>query len=260
MASRFDKRRSPRRTAILVLVGCTLLGIGAGVFMGRVSGQTATMVDLNGLVATERELPLFHTIALSRLDASTHPLSVMVRAGDAQNVAIVSQYGSHDAVQTRVVNGVLHIVLQRASSANGPLRINIASPRLRKITMDGVGTVRVSGGLRSAEMHLEASRGGQITARRLGTRQLVVAARRGGRVDVGGHTSILRAQATAGTIHATDLDTEIAQVSSVQQSRIEVRVSQRLDAFARQNGQIFLKGPTDHIVRDLDPSSSLQML
>jgi hypothetical protein len=260
MAFRFDKRRSLRRTAILVLGGCTLLGISVGVFMGRVSGQTATTVDLNRLVATERELPLFHTIALSRLDASTHPLRVMVRAGDTQSVAIVSQYGGHDAVQTRVVNGVLHIVLQRKSSANGPLRINLASPRLRKITMDGVGTVQVSGGLRSAEMHLEASRGGQITARRLGTRQLVVAARRGGRVNVGGRTMMFRARATAGTIHAADLDSEFAQVSSVQESRIEVRATERLDAFARQNGQIFLKGPTARVVRDLDPSSSLHML
>jgi len=243
-----------------MLACCTLVGIGGGVLFGHLDRTPTTTVDPSEARVIEMDLPLFHSIAFRLLGDSNQPVKVTIRAGDRQSVAIVANQSGQGAVRTRVSNGVLNILLDRKTDEEGPLRINLASPRLRKIVMDGVGIVEVTGGIRSASLHLEAIRGGQITARRLGTRQLIVSASRGGRVQVGGSTAMLRAHATAGVIQAADLNADVAQVSCVERSRIEVQAFERLDAFARREGHIFLQRTPQQILRDLDRSSTLNVM
>ncbi len=249
-----------RRTKLLVMGSFCLLGALIGAWLGHPQTSQDETINLRSVMVTKRDLPLFHTVAMSRTDSSKHAVEVTIRAGDRQSVAIVSDYGGQEAVRTSVLDGVLHVVLNQKTGSEGTLRINLASPRLRKISMDGAGIIRINGGLRAATIHLEASSGAHITAHRLGTRQLNVAVRRGGRIDVGGTTSLLRAQASSGTIHAGTLETDVAHVSSVERSQVEIRARQRLEAFGRRQGQILLQGDSQRVLRDLDTSSSLKLL
>lgn len=246
--------------AMPLLIGTALLGIGIGAMSWHALPSQPTVVNLNQTVVTQLNLPLFHSIVLNRKDRSNQTVNITVRIGDEQHVSIVSGYGGDAAVRTRVVDGTLHLLLNRETSFAGPLRINLASPRLRKITMDGAGDLQVSGGIRSASMHLEATRGARITAQRIGTRQLFITARRGGQVTVAGKTTHLQVQAVAGTIIARDLSAENASVSSLDQGRVEVKVSDSLEAFARHKSTIIAAGKSRKVRRDLDPSSSLKVL
>ena len=184
----------------------------------------------------------------------------MVRSGDAQHVAVVAMPGQHKAVQTRVIEGILHIQLDRDMTDTGDLRIQIASPRLQIVRMDGTSSVRINGGMRTSNIQLEASRGAQITARRLGTRQLSVTVHRGGKVIIAGRASVLRARANSGVIEARDLQAGIAKVSSVQRSRVEIDAQDSLEAYARNRASILYRNPPRRLHRDLDGSSRLQML
>ena len=237
-----------------------LLGVGLGLALGLPSEVQPPPPSSAEAQVQTRKVAAFHGLSFTRRDGNSHGVQIMVRSGDEQQLAVVALPGQHQSVQTRVIDGILYIQLDRDMRDNGDLRIQIATPRLRSIRMDGVSSVQINGGLRMASVRLEASRGAQITARRLGTRQLNVTVLRGGRIMIAGHTGLLRARASSGVIEARDLEAEVAQVSSVERSRVEVYVLDRLEAYARDRASILYRTMPRRVLRDLDGSSRLQML
>jgi len=254
--------QSSLRVTLLTLAVAIGLGIGAGLLLNT-SGdalEDPAPVSTKKAEVDVRTLPIFHGLSFKRKGGTTQNVQIMVRAGDEQAVSIVAMSGVHKSVHTRVIDGILHIMLDRDLSGTEDLRIQIASPRLDMIAMDGVSSVRVNGGLRTPSIKLEASRGAQITARRLGARQLNVAVRRGGRIMIGGRTSLLRARASSGIIEAGELSAEVAKVSSVDRSRVEVDAQNHLEAYARDRATIMYRHRPVSVLEDLDRSSRLQML
>ena len=254
-----------RRRTVLILSLAALAGIGVGL----VAGQPERVQPVSSPVAENpssevqlqtRNVPMFNGVSFTRKEGITTAVQVMILAGDEQSVAVVAKQGQHQAVQTRVIDGILYIQLDRDFMDAGPLRIKVGSPRIKSIRMDGVSSVRVNGGLRTESLNIEASRGAEITARRLGGRQVSVAAHKGARVLIGGRVRLLKAQASSGVIDAHDLATEVAEVSSVQRSRVEVNALERLEAYARDRASILYTSEPRRLLRDLDHSSRLQML
>jgi hypothetical protein len=250
-----------RTAIILTLAGA--LGVGLG--LAVVPSEPVVPIPVPASTPTQmqvevRDVPMFHGVSFTRRDGNTSAIQVMILAGDEQSVAVVARDGQHQAVQTRVIDSILYIQLDRDLQDLGALRIKVASPRLKSIHMDGVSSVRVNGGLRTESVNIEARHGAEITARRLGARQVSVTAHTGGKILIGGQVNLLRAQAKSGVINARDLSTEIAQVSSVQRSRIEVNAQERLEAFARDRASILYRTEPRRVLRDLDHSSRLQML
>jgi hypothetical protein len=230
-------------------------GIPAEVAPAEPAAQAQSDVEVQA-----RELGVFHGLSFTRRDGNTSAVQVIVLAGDEQAVAVVAKRGQHKSVQTRVIEGILYIQLDRDLQDTGVLRIQVSSPRLDSIRMDGVSSVQVNGGLRTASVQLEATRGAQITVRRIGARQVNMTANQGGRILVGGRTGLLRAEATEGVIDARDLAAEVATVSSIGRSRIEVFARDRLEAYARDRASILYRTMPRRVLQDLDSSSRLQML
>jgi hypothetical protein len=247
----------------LILGAAAAAGAGLGIFFGipeEVAPTPLATQTQSDVEVQVRELTIFHGLSFTRRDGNTSAVQVIILAGDEQAVSVVAKRGQHKSVQTRVIDGILYIQLDRDLQDTGVLRIQVSSPRIRSIRMDGVSSVLVNGGLRAPSVRLEASRGAQITVRRIGARQVNMSASQGGRILVGGRTGLLRAEATEGVIDARDLIAEVATVSSISRSRIEVFAQDRLEAYARDRASILYRTMPRRMLQDLDSTSRLQML
>jgi hypothetical protein len=239
------------------------VGIGLGVVLGQTHKTVAVTkeeVEPQGLQVQDRALAPFHGLHFTRRDDGKATVEVMILAGDDPSVAVVAQAGQHRAVQTRVVDDILHVQINSDLADLGKLRIKLASPTLRSLHIDGPSTVRVNGGIRSKGVKIKAIRGAQITARRLGAQWVEVTALQGGSVVLGGTTDLLKALAESGMINAQDLRAEVAQVSSIRDSRIELSALDRLEAHARGRATILYRATPKRLLQDLDHSSELGLL
>ena len=255
--------RLPIRRARLILGIACALGVGLGVVLSQTHETvsiTTEEVESQGLQVQDRALAPFHGLHFTRRDGGKATVEVMILAGDEPSVAVVAQAGQHHAVQARVVDDILHIQINSDLADLGKLRIKLASPKLRSLHIDGPSTVRVNGGIRSEAVKIKAIRGAQITARRLGAQRVEVTALQGGSVLLGGTTDLLKAQAEGGKINAQDLRAEVAQVSSIRDSRIELSALDRLEAHARGRASILYRMRPKHLLQDLDHSSKLGLL
>ncbi|GAB4362140.1 MAG: hypothetical protein Kow0060_18190 [Methylohalobius crimeensis] len=162
------------RFKVLSLLGCLVPGLAAAeavtgkiVIDGVEYGNQDLVRGNHRRTEETRELPCFERIAVEA------GIDVVYRPGKPCQARLEADSNLLDLVQTRVLGDQLRIEVKRSIQSEGPLRIELRSPRLKELAIRSAADVELLD-LDSPRFRIEASGSGDVYARgRTGTLEII---------------------------------------------------------------------------------------
>ena len=204
-----------RGTMTAAALAVALAACGGG--EGDGDGRGFDGIEGSGVIVQDaRELAPFHGV---RLEGAGR---VELVSGAEQGVVVEADDNVVDRVRTEVVDGMLAIGLEPGSYRNVTLILHVASPALDRLELDGAGEMEGSVG-EVGDLSVRLDGGGELTL-------------------AGAADRVSIALAGAGSIHAYELGTGRCSVTLEGAGKVEVTVSEHLDAVVAGVGDIRYDG------------------
>ena len=172
-------------------------------------------------------------------------MDVRIKQGTPQSIVLTAQENLHELIQVEFNDGVVYISSKECYNTSVDSYIEITTPRLESITLDGAGDITGEGKFMLTELDIELDGAGNIS---LDVDAAEVHAELDGAGDItlSGETKELRATIDgAGDILASEMITETAETVINGAGDIRVYVKEKLDARVNGAGDIRYKGSPD---------------
>lgn len=169
-------------------------------------------------------------------------IEVVLAISENPSIRVEADENLLELIETRIEGSTLILRLEKSISKSRSLKVFVEMPEVRLLEVSSGATMRGSEPIRTNELELSASSGGELKLE-VATTSLVAKASSGGTIDVFGTASNLNADASSGAVvNASKLKADYVEAEASSGADIRVSAQESLTAHTGSGGDIHYSG------------------